>query len=636
MESATIRFFGMPELVDHLILNLDRSDISRLMQTSQHLNALYTPAYYHHVSTSFEDPQPNVFSSVESTQALAKNVDRVRYLHIRRLDIVYYINCAITFYDLPSAQQITIIAPERQPALLPPPWLAPPDIQTCSVVPIPPMTFLTKLEVDFAEQDEIENCSHYMPSNRDPKAVLTQVCWIIQSNPRLQDIRLDNVYIKDGRDIRLLVTSISGVRALKRLALEIVYWDASTDSMVSRVRSDLFFACPPTVQSVSLISHQEDLNDRDDFSEEYIQLAPGTLQSWEKCDEGCGLTATIRTAMNRRQEPLLDLKELSLVCSEDDITDHDLLSILQHCPNMTTLGIPTLPAVYNIHNMALKITQYCPKLSDLNNTGFGGRGPQVREVMLWILRLLPEQQVTRIQCTGPLVWDLQGLSSAGSIFRRHSSTLRKIFVTGCRTLDSKAIQAIVVGCGALEQLKVAWAMESNGQRQLCMDLDDAVKFPWVCTKLQELTLAIAIPHHPFHRVAEGVVPYYKRPLLIAFSVEEEQQLKALETLYRQIGSLSGLRWLDLRAEFYDPEGHRSMTRDYRVTSFPAMLSLGCVNTGRPGFLHLFGGLTRLSILEGSISADTEETRVTVGTHEFEWMKQHWPELLCSRGLLDRE
>lgn len=434
--------------------------------------------------------------------------------------------------------------------------------------------------------------------------------------------------------MRLLTSSISGVRGLKRLSLGIVYWYESTDSIVSRVRSNMFFACPPTVQYISLRSFQEDLSYSDDFSKEYIQLVSGTLQSWEKCDEECGFTATT-TALHRRQEPLLDLKELSLMLSDDDISDHDFLSILQHCPNMTTLEMPTLPHVYSVQDMAQKIAQYCPKLSDLSNSEFGGRVPEVQELMLWILKLLPEQQVTRIQCTSTLEWHLHGLSDAGSIFRRHSSTLRNITIGGCGTIDSKAIQAIVVECGALEQLKIAWAMENNGQRQLCMELDDAVEFPWACTKLQELTLTIAIPDHPFHRLAEGVVPYYERPSPTAFSAAEEQQLKSLKTLYQQIGAMTNMHWLDLRAEFYDPEGHRPMTRDYSVMSFPAMLSLGCVKTSRPGFLHLLGGLTRLDRLGGSISAETEETKVTIGTHEYEWMNLHWPELTFTSVLIER-
>ncbi|KAG0380394.1 hypothetical protein BGX24_008643 [Mortierella sp. AD032] len=452
-------------------------------------------------------------------------------------------------------------------------------------------------------------CPYYLPSYRDPKAILTQVCWIIQSNPHLQYVQIDRAPIKDDRDARLLITSIFGLRKLQTLNVDIAYWRGLTDSPMNRVRSDVFFACPPTLQSIRLSSHQRYLSDNNVILEDYIQLPPGTPQTWEKSDEECGLLTTTTTALPRRQEPLLDLKDLSLGSSAEDITDFELLLILQHCPNLTTLKAPSLPEVYDVQDMAQKTAQYCPKLSDLSTIGTSEQNFSVQKSMVLMLQTLPEQQVTRIQCTGSLEWYLQGLSNAGSIFRRHSSTLRKIFITGCRNLDSKVIQAIVVGCEALEQLNVTWAMESNGQRRLCIDLDDAVEFPWACTKLQELTLTIAIPDHPFHLVTEGVAPYYERPPPTAFSAGEKQQLKSLETLYRQIGALTNMRKLDLRAEFYDPEGRRPLTRDYKRTTFPGMLSLGCERTGRPGFLRLLAGLTQLGLLLGTVTADTKETKI---------------------------
>ncbi|KAF9129128.1 hypothetical protein BGW39_004435, partial [Mortierella sp. 14UC] len=68
MEQATIRFFDMPELVGHLTQYLDRGDISRLMQTNQHLYALCIPAFYHFVHLDYGHVKlNNLFSSKEST-----------------------------------------------------------------------------------------------------------------------------------------------------------------------------------------------------------------------------------------------------------------------------------------------------------------------------------------------------------------------------------------------------------------------------------------------------------------------------------------------------------------------------------------------------------------------------------------
>lgn len=57
-----------------------------------------------------------------------------------------------------------------------------------------------------------------------------------------------------------------------------------------------------------------------------------------------------------------------------------------------------------------------------------------------------------------------------------------------------------------------------------------------------------------------------------------------------------------------------------------MLSLGDERTGRPGYLHHLAGLAKLRIFNGSVSAATDETKVTVRLEEAEWMRKHWPTL----------
>ncbi|KAF9129405.1 hypothetical protein BGX30_013960, partial [Mortierella sp. GBA39] len=142
-------------------------------------------------------------------------------------------------------------------------------------------------------------------------------------------------------------------------------------------------------------------------------------------------------------------------------------------------------------------------------------------------------------------------------FRRHSSTLREILFIGCQNIDSKAIQAIVVECDALERLTIVQLMDED-QRKRCLELEDAIEFPWACTEIQDLRLTIAIPDTPLHHPANGVVPYYHRPLRTTLSAEETQQFRDLETLYQQLGALTELERLDLRALFFDPSSIRGV------------------------------------------------------------------------------
>lgn len=623
MIPATTRFFEMPELVAHLTQHLDRRGISSLMRTSRRLHQFCTPAHYYKVSASYKTFADNLFGATDSILAFGKNVHRVRHIDFKRHDIVYYTNCVTAFLDLLAIllQQntdATNFINGNQPILSRPAWLVPPDLHICSILPIPPMTLLTKLDVDLLERLKCEDCPYYLPSYRDPKATITQVCWIFDSNPHLLDVKLTSVLLKDRRDAHLLTRSISGLWKLQCLNLELVQWEETPEGVMPRVGTDIFFACSPALREMSVISKWEDPGESLVFMDEYIFNPPGTPQPWEKRDEECGLATT--TPM--RQGPLDDLKSLLLGFFCEETTERDLQSMLQHCPNLTTIVMPALSEIHNIRQLAKEIAEYCPRLSDLSSDGFSGGGDAIRGLLLWILGALPPQQVTIFRCGGIPSFTVHGLDDAGSLFRRHSSTLREILLNGCQNIDSKAIQAIVVECGALERLTIVRSMGGD-QRQRCLELEDAIEFPWACTKIQELRLTIAIPDTPLHHPAEGTVPYYLRPLPTTLSAEETRQFRDLESLYQQLGALTELERLDLRALFFDPSGDREVSGDFIVNTFPGLFSLGKKETGRPGYLQLLGGLTKLKGLYGSTCLVMEETEVTVGMDEIEWMDRYW-------------
>ncbi|KAF9154668.1 hypothetical protein BG015_000270 [Linnemannia schmuckeri] len=150
-----------------------------------------------------------------------------------------------------------------------------------------------------------------------------------------------------------------------------------------------------------------------------------------------------------------------------------------------------------------------------------------------------------------MTFKIYDLDNTGAFCRKHSSTSRRIWLAGCSSCDTKAIQIIVAECEALELLNVLWTT-SNNYRQLCLVLNDAIELPWACTKIQELTLTIAVSDEPLHDLAEGTIPYYDRLPPTTLSEAEEQQLEPLEAFYCQIGALTELRRLNLRALFFHP------------------------------------------------------------------------------------
>jgi hypothetical protein len=295
--------------------------------------------------------------------------------------------------------------------------------------------------------------------------------------------------------------------------------------------------------------------------------------------------------------------------------------------------IPSISSI-NPQQLAQDIAQkLCPKLTTLHKGHDSNWMLMVR-----ILEALPAQQVQEFNCLES-AFMIPGLSSddIGSMFRRHSQTLRVLRLKGWRDIDSKTIQVILVECVALEQLDVHFwnvmmigPQQQQQQRQqrwtLCIDLDDAIEFPWGCTNIRDLSLTITIPDEPFRHLGKGEVPYYVRSFPTILTEAEAAQFRSLEALYRQLGALTELERLDLKAVYYDPTGSRPVSGLARRNSFPGMLNLRNDETGRPGYLHHLGGLKKLKALFGSVSATTEETRETIGMEEVKWMDGHWPAL----------
>ncbi|KAF9548496.1 hypothetical protein EC957_006309 [Mortierella hygrophila] len=566
------------------------------------MNAICAPTHYFHVTACFDDNNKNIFGSTESIMSLSRNAHHVRQLALGRYDIIYYVSCVIAFLDqLDTLQQNTTTTATigHSPALSRPTWLAPLDPKIYTVFPIPPMTMLTKLDL------RLFATSQGGGYEKNSMAALTQACWIISFNLNLLDLKLTSVILKDRRAARLLMTTLLRLQRLQALYLGFILRSFTTHKV------ELYFlsACPPTLRKLTLKSHEGPEEDNymiEDFSKDYVEYEPGTLLSWEKLEEECGLTT-----MPRRQGPFLGLRELHFSEVAQSLSRDDLQSILQQCPNLITLKMPRLSHISDVQKLAGEIVQWCPRLSDLS-IRCGWEDDKVRELKDWILRALPPQQITRFMSNGAPVPAIQGLDDAESMFQRHSSTLREISLHGYKRIDSKVVQTILVECEALESFKI-YISSYDDPHPLCLRLEDAIEIPWACTRIQELQLAIAIPDRPLIVPVAGTWPYYIRPPPTTLSVEETQQFKDLESLYRQLGKLTQLRRLDLRAYYYDPTGKSNPSG----APFPGMLNLGSEKTGQPGYLQLLGGLTKLKTLVGSVAAYTRETMLTIGMDEVE-------------------
>ncbi|OAQ23828.1 hypothetical protein K457DRAFT_1867970 [Linnemannia elongata AG-77] len=630
------RFFELPELVAHVAHHLDHKSISRLMRTSRQLHSFCTPALYYNVYADYRPRRKNLFASKESIDAFARNVDLVRDLDMDLMDMVYYVNCVFVYQDQPSALPLPLVdgvftgaheaqQEERMRLSRRPRWLAPPDPQIRTLFPIPPMTLLTKLDLHLGfptPSSSSDPCPYSLPSSKDSRATLTQTCWLLDSNPHLLDLRLTRLTIRYRRDIRLLSRAVFGLKRLQEAKFELLRWNedgAERDLWATRgLALAMFFACSPALRKF----HYEVMVDTDfrgeEARDEYLSMGQEQPMSWEMTedndddedgDEGDGDESRDELAVPRlRKEPVVHLTSLHLWNFEEQyLSETEFRSMLEHCPNLTTILVPPIHSIQHPQQLAQEIAQQlCPKLTNIEKAPYSDAS---NALVFRILEALPAQQAQR--CLFPS-WSflVPGLTSddIGSMFRRQSATLREIELMGCRNIDSKAIRTILVECWGLGRLQVQFGpLEGTNHQQrqppLCINLDDAIEYPWGCTRIQDLHLTIAIPDEPLHRSKEmGLVPYYDRPPPTTLSPAETAQFQSLEALYRQIGALIGLERLTLKAVYYGLAGLRPADTNFEWNSFPGMLNLKNEETGRPGYLQLLGGLTKLNTLFGKKAA----------------------------------
>ncbi|KAG0214415.1 hypothetical protein BGX33_002199 [Mortierella sp. NVP41] len=127
-------------------------------------------------------------------------------------------------------------------------------------------------------------------------------------------------------------------------------------------------------------------------------------------------------------------------------------------------------------------------------------------------------------------------------------------------------------------------------------------------------------------IEPGPDPYYSPPIPTILSEAEKQHFAILEKLYLQTGMLTELKSLVLKIVKFDGQGQAYTPSDDEPSSFPAMLSLGDIWTGRPGCLGHLAGLKKMGSLTGSVHADSEENKATMEWREVVWMPEQWPHL----------
>lgn len=108
------------------------------------------------------------------------------------------------------------------------------------------MTLLTRLKIliNYPYSDEEQGvCPYFLPTNRDPRATTTRICWLLQLNPRLTHVAIAGFVIKDNRDVLLLTTSVFGLNRLQDLHISARSYEPTKLDLIPNIFSAAHCLC---------------------------------------------------------------------------------------------------------------------------------------------------------------------------------------------------------------------------------------------------------------------------------------------------------------------------------------------------------------------------------------------------------
>ncbi|KAG0209785.1 hypothetical protein BGX33_005334 [Mortierella sp. NVP41] len=667
MESAIARFFGLPELVSALTWMMEPLDIISLMQTNRKIHDYCLPTLYHTVRITFGEKPCPASASTSAMQAFARNAHLIRSFTMGGIFAIYYYNCLLDYCDqmqkdaalsvdtqaltgvattstttttttttimtMISNTTTSTIATDAAAAsvfrITRPTWLPLLSTRTDSIIPLPPMGHLTELKVHFAEA--LTPGSHFFrsPNYGTDKSVwprVDQVCWIMQLSPLLVDICIFCMELLTYRDGMRLLKTIYGLSRLQKLQLLL----AGPYAIENWISSHLVFACPSNLESLSL-DVMPDMGQYKDRSDQEKDLVDETDQADEdqRGDEGQS-SSTNMTPKTKKDfyEGMLPHRSSGFLYRLSSLSFEYLqgcgyegvYSIIRYCPSLQHFRVPCFDESLDPDLIGSYLVAHLPELKSLRVRITEDEGLE-DTLPFTILYCMREGQLKELFLDWPSSPEV-----TSALIHRHASSLRKIDLSDGQGFESKSVQTILLSCAALEEFIMG---TSQPYKRSHITLADAIEKPWVCTKLKTLEILFRFKTAGLFG-KDGPSKYYNRQTPVVLSETERRTFASLEQLYRQIGSLTELEVLDIGAT---SESHRTQGRFRGILalrdeeSLPGMLTLGDQEAGRPGYLSLLSGLTKLRSVYGWVFHVTNpEQGKTVGWAEVCWINETWARL----------
>ncbi|KAG0279326.1 hypothetical protein BGZ95_001575 [Linnemannia exigua] len=588
MHLASYRFFTIPELAVKLGDFVGQTTIVKLMRTNRLMNSVFSACLYKSISCrSFYFP---LMESEDGLRTMAKNAHHVRRVNTGLLFLSFYFHCRLAHQKGRAYMAGTSL--DR------PCWLPLPQALRLSMVPLPPMPNLESLWCSSTHLWEDISHSSLDKSTNYGREYLPMLYWITRDTPNLKKLYFE-LYIESEQQIHLLTKMISELRQLKTLVL-VIY---TTEAILPKLPLAIFYSCPPSLEELNLeFGMIGQLHVR-------FQMNPEEDAKWDGTWDLQG-----PQPLPRRQGPLTDLKRLKLgLLEKSGMTTSDLMMLISDCPNIEVLAVPQSGAQTDPVALGLFIGKMCPKLRYVQPSFIRDD----YQLFVTVINTMPPNTLQNLS-TYSYGLDVPTMST---MIERHSSCLRIVNLEGYPHLTSTLIRQVLVHCSALEELRL-YPYKANTAP---LTLTDAAAERWASNKIKYLQLRITVPDLLYLKQKKAR-PYFNRPEPLVLTDAEREQFALLKSLYTQIGRQRAMEILDLVA-VPEPTSVKAKASGFVFPAFPAMLSLGTWGPdGRPGYLRLLGGLSRLRKLYGSFQMYSDETVLTVGRAEVEFMLQHWERL----------
>ncbi|KAK3838955.1 MAG: hypothetical protein J3R72DRAFT_492835 [Linnemannia gamsii] len=315
-----------------------------------------------------------------------------------------------------------------------------------------------------------------------------------------------------------------------------------------------------------------------------------------------------------RNEPLIQLKRLTLPSMCTTSMSRIYFNILRQCPSLETLEMPCISVLSDEANRAIaSIGELCPHISNLSFLLRDCSG----EMVCKVADAIQEKQLRG------LCWSIHEITNTSLLtttWTRHSTSLQRIELLAHSTrIESLVIKTALTTCCTLKVFK---AIGSDIQSDVGLLLSHTIEHAWVCKELRELEIDISIT-----AVGNNDM-YLVDPTKATWTAHDHRGWDELGRFYAQIGSLTHLEVLCLSAarSIRNPSEYHGLASTSADACLSGLLALEDFGAGQIGYLSKLAGLTKLRELRGSFGWTNKETQARIGDQEVDWFVNHLPAL----------